>query len=115
MSLRGMWKNLPYKGCIYLSVCLNAVSVVIIFILRGALPPIVPLFYGLPGGTEQLTPTLGLLLAPATGLIITGINVFISTFNKDVFLKKSLVISSAFISLLLTITVVKIILLVGFF
>jgi hypothetical protein len=39
----------------------------------------------------------------------------VSILNKDDFLKKSLIISSAFISFLLTITVIKIILLVGFF
>ena len=110
-----MWKDLPYKGCVYLSVLLNIVSTVVIFTLKGTLPPVVPLFYGLPVGAEQLTPMLELFLAPAAGLIITAINVFVSIFSKDIFLKKSLIISSAFISLLLAITVVKIVLLVRFF
>jgi len=110
-----MWKDLPYKGCIYLSVFLNIISALIIFVLKGYLPPVVPLFYGLPVGAEQLTPALELLLAPAIGLIITAINVSISILSKDIFLKKSLIISSAFISLLLTITVIKIVLLIGFF
>jgi hypothetical protein len=115
-----MWKNLPYsyvpyKSFVYLSVFLNIVSVVIILVLKGFLPPVVPLFYGLPTGNEQLVPTLGLLWAPLAGLVITLINIFVSILNQDDFLKKSLIISSAFISLLLTITVIKIVLLVGFF
>ncbi len=110
-----MWKKIPYRGCIYASVFLNTVSAIAIFALKGFLPPVVPLFYGLPTGAEQLTPTLGLLLVPAVGLIITFINVFVSVISKDDFLKKSLIISSVFISLLLTITVIKIVLLVGFF
>lgn len=110
-----MWKDLPYKGCIYLSVFLNAASIVVILILKGNLPPVVPILYGLPVGTEQLTPTLGLLLAPLAGFIITAINTLISLFSKNVFLKRFLIISSAFVSLLLTIAIVKIILLVGFF
>jgi len=110
-----MWKDLPYKSFVYLSMFLNFVSAVIVFVLKGNLPPVVPLFYGLPGGAEQLTPMLGLLLAPAAGLIITAINTSISILTRDILFKKSLIISSAFISLLLTITVIKIVLLVGFF
>jgi hypothetical protein len=110
-----MWKDLPYKGCIYFSIALNIVSAVIIVILKGNLPPVVPLFYGLPIGAEQLAPTLELFLTPAAGLIITAINILISFISKDIFLKKLLIISGTFISLLLTITLIKIILLVGFF
>ena len=106
---------MPYKGWVYFSVGLNAVSVIFIFALKGLLPPVVPLFYGLPAGSEQLAPTLGLVLAPAVGLIITTINIFISHLTQDSFLKKTLIIASALVSLLLSITVLKIVLLVGFF
>ena len=114
MSL-AMWKNLPYKGCVYFSLALNILLISIILILKRFLPPIVPLFYGLPDGVEQLTPYFGLILAPIIGLVITFVNIFISNTIRDVFLKKALIISSAFISLLLAITITKIILLVGLF
>jgi hypothetical protein len=39
----------------------------------------------------------------------------ISNTIRDIFLKKALVISSAFISLLLAITIIKIVLLIGLF
>lgn len=110
-----MWKNVPYKGCVYFSVGVNLVLIVLILVLKGFLPPVVPLFYGLPAGAEQLTPSLGLILAPISGLIITAINIFVSNLTADLFLKKALIISNAFISLLLAIAVTKIILLVGLF
>ena len=110
-----MWKDLPYKGCVYFSLVLNVLLIGIILILKGFLPPIVPLFYGLPDGSEQLIPYFGLILAPTIGLVITFVNIFVSNTIRDIFLKKALVISSAFISLLLAITTVKIVLLVGFF
>ena len=100
--------------CLFLA-SLNVLLIGIILILKGFLPPIVPLFYGLPDGVEQLTPYFGLILAPAIGLVIPFVNIFISNTIRDIFLKKALVISSAFISLLLAITIIKIVLLVGLF
>ena len=110
-----MWKNLPYIGCVYFSVIVNAVSIVLILVLKQMLPPVVPLFYGLPAGIEQLIPNIGLVIAPIAGLTVTVINVLVSLFTNDSFLKKTLIISSAFITFLLNIAVIKIILLVGFF
>jgi hypothetical protein len=110
-----MWKKLPFKGCIYFSLIINLVLAALTVVLRGILPPVVPLFYGLPAGTEQLAPSIELAIAPALGFVITLLNIFLSSLTKDIFLKKTLVISSAFISLLLAITFIKIVLLVGFF
>lgn len=110
-----MWKNLPYKGCIYFSLVLNALSLVSILVLRRFLPPLVPLFYGLPSGAEQLTPTVGLIIAPIIGFALTFVNILVSRLTRDIFLKRTLIISSAFVSLLLSIAVTKIIFLVGFF
>jgi hypothetical protein len=110
-----MWKNLPYKNCIYFSIAINLLSAILILVLKGLLPPVVPFFYGLPDGIEQLVPSLGLIIAPAIGLVITAINIFLCRIIHEVFLKKVLIISTAFISLLLVITNIKIVLLVGFF
>lgn len=110
-----MFKNLPYKEYVYFSLVLNIVSIILILILKGILPPVVPLFYGLPAGAMQLSPTVALILIPTAGVVITLINIFISRLTKDAFLKKTLIISSAFISFLLSIAVFKIIFLVGFF
>lgn len=110
-----MLKKVPFKGCIYFSLIINLVLVALIVVLKQILPPVLPLFYGLPAGTEQLAPSIELAIAPAMGFVITLLNFFLSGLTKDIFLKKTLIISSAFISLLLAITVIKIFLLVGFF
>jgi hypothetical protein len=110
-----MWKNIPFKGSVYFSVVLNLLLIFFVLIIREFLPPVVPFFYGLPSGMEQLTPSLFLIAAPVVGLFITSTNILISNFIKDTFLIKALIISSSFVSLLLAITVVKIVLLVGFF
>lgn len=110
-----MWKSLPFKECIYFSLVVNILVAVLVLILKPFLPPVVPFFYGLPTGSEQLIGSYGLFIAPATGIILTILNISISNVISNLFLKKAIVISSAFVSLLLSVTVVKVILLVGFF
>lgn len=110
-----MWKNLPLKGYVYASVGLSFVSILAILILKNYLPPVVPFFYGLPVGSSQLVPTLGMLLAPGVNILIILLNIVLSNFSKDVFFKRTLIISGFFVSMLTTITVFKIIVLVGFF
>jgi hypothetical protein len=110
-----MWKDVPHKSYIYISLAFSAVSAVIIFAVKDYLPPVVPFFYGLPSGANQLTPTLGLLIAPTVALIVTAINIMLTKITKDQFFKKALIFSSVFVSVLMFITTIKIILLVGFF
>ncbi len=110
-----MLKDLLYKKYIYLSFTVIAVSLLSILIFRDFLPPLVPLFYGRPVGQAQLVGTLGLLIAPLVALIITLTNLFFARLVEDNFLKKVLVLSSSFISLLSLITILKIVFLVGFF
>lgn len=86
-----------------------------ILLARTNLPPKVPLLYGQPAGEGQLVPTLGLLVAPGVSLAIILINTVVGFFIKDKFLKKALAVSALFMSILTTITVLKIIFLVGSF
>jgi len=110
-----MLKNLPFKGYVYFSIVSNILIVTLIIAIKSFLPPVVPLFYGLPVGSDQLIPSIGLTIAPIAGLTIALINIFLSNLTRDTFLKKTLIVSSAFISLLVAIAVIKIILLVWFF
>lgn len=110
-----MWKGLPFKEIVYLSLVINIVIAVFIVAFRSFLPPVSPLLYGLPTGADQLVPSLWLLVAPASGLCITILNSILAGLTKESFIKKSLIISSGFVTLLLAITTVKIILLIGFF
>jgi hypothetical protein len=110
-----MWKKLIYRNYFLAATIVSLVTALLILILKNNLPPLVPLFYGRPSGEAELTITAGLLIAPGVALIITILNLFISFWVKDDYLKKILAISSIVISSLMAITIIKIIFLVGFF
>jgi hypothetical protein len=110
-----MLKKLPLKSALYLAVGLNIGSLAVIMLLKDWLPPVVPLFYGLPNGESQLVSVYGLLLVPGGLLVITLTNTLMAIYVKDLFFKKSLIVTSAFVSALGAVTIIKIILLVGFF
>lgn len=109
-----MLKKLPLRNCVYSALALDFVAALIIFLVKGNLPPIVPLFYGKPIGVGQLVLPYGLLLAPLAAAIITVINITLASYIKDVFIKKVFSVASLFVSALVTITIIKIVLLVGF-
>ncbi len=114
-QISDIWKDAPFKSSIYTSLVLNLVAIASVLIFKGFLPPVVPLFYGKAIGEGQLVPVLGLLIAPATSIIITILNLVTSSLTHDMFLKKIYAASALLISLLTTISVIKIIFLVGFF
>lgn len=109
-----MWKKVIYRNYFLAAIIINVGVVLTLFLFRSALPPLVPLFYGRPMGEAQLTKTLGLLIAPGASILITILNLCLSLWVKDDFLKKLLAISAIVISALTIITIIKIILLVGF-
>lgn len=115
MKLKDFWGKVPLKSYIYLSLGVTLLTSVAALILRNLLPPEVPLFYGKPTGEEQLTSSLGLLIAPAVSLLVTILNTALSTLVENPFLKNVLIISALFVSLLTGITIFKIIFLVGLF
>ncbi len=94
---------------------LSVLSIVGTLIIRSFLPPLIPLFYGKPEGAEQLAPAWFILIIPGVSILITATNLFVNKSVEDKFIKKVLAITSLVISLMATITVVKIITLVGFF
>lgn len=109
------WKRLRFPNFFVAAGVLNLLTVISILVLKGFLPPVVPLMYGRPAGAEQLTQTLFLLIVPGVSLLLSGVNVFISSSSKDDFIKKFLAVASLAVSAMATITITKIILLVGFF
>jgi len=110
-----MWKKLAYRNYFLAAVIINIGVFLSLVLLRNFLPPLAPLFYGRPVGEAQLTNTFGLLIAPGASLLMTALNLGLSFWIKDNFLKKLLAISAIVISVLTAITITKIILLVGFF
>lgn len=99
------------------SICFVVNIVVITFILlsQNLLPPVVPLFYGLPIGEEILTDRTSLIIPAIISIIVIAINVLISKSLKDSFLKKVLISIIVLTTLLSTITIFKIAFLVGSF
>jgi hypothetical protein len=109
-----MWKKVIYRNYFLAAIIINVAVILALFIFKSALPPLAPLFYGRPIGEAQLTKTFGLLIAPGGAILITILNLFLSLGVKDDFLKRLLAISAIVISVLTTITIIKIVLLVGF-
>jgi len=110
-----MWKKTTLRNYFLAAIIVNLLAGLFIILLRDHLPPLVPLFYGRPAGEAQLTNTFGLLVAPGVSLLITIINLLLSPWVHDDFQKKILAVSAVFITVLAAITVIKIVLLVGFF
>ena len=79
------------------------------------LPPQIPLFYGLPVGEEQLSPSIGLIIPSGLSFVISLVNLLLWLKIKDDFLKKVLMISSYVVALFMTVTTLKIIFLVASF
>jgi hypothetical protein len=111
----GMWKKIKFNNYFLAALILNAISILAPIILRSFLPPVIPLFYGRPAGEAQLTSTLGLIIAPVISTVIVMVNIFLNLRTKDDFLKRILAVAALLVSIVTTITVAKIILLVGFF
>lgn len=110
-----LWKKITFRNYFLAAVILDIVSIIGIFAVKQFLPPIVPLFYGRPSGASELAPSLFLLIIPGVSLLITIINYLISISTKDDFVKKILAVSALVLSTMLALTLVKIVLLVGFF
>lgn len=109
------WKDLQLKEYVYFSVGLILTLVLTIILLRNHLPPVVPFFYGKAIGEGQLTNTIFLLLAPGASTLVLVLNILLTLVIDNTFLKKILIMCIFLFSLLMTITVFKIIFLVGFF
>jgi hypothetical protein len=110
-----MAKKIAFRNLFFAAGIINVIGAFIPLVCKSFLPPVAPLFYGRPSGPEQLIVTLGLTIAPLFSLGITIINLFLNIWIKDQFIKKVLAVSALGISILTIITVVKIVLLIGFF
>lgn len=110
-----VWKNATFKGYYLAALALSILSAIVLLLLKNVLPPVAPLFYGRPSGEAQLVGSLELLIIPGVSILIILINFFIAQMVKDDFLKKILVSGALIVSILATITLAKIVFLVGFF
>ncbi len=99
---------------VYLALSFSVINIIIVAVMQKSLPPELPLFYGYTESEQQLSTPFGLLVPGTISLIITLINAVLSVSISSDFLKKALNVTSFLISLLLLITVLKIIFLVSY-
>lgn len=104
-----------FSMCLWVGIALLILSLgiaLIVIIALKPLPPKLPLFYSLPWGEMQLATHQQFLILPAIISILTLINllIFWQLHESQYFFKKILLVSSITVSLILTVTFVKIIL-----
>lgn len=90
-----------------------AIAVVFsILILSKSLPPKLPLFYSLAWGDTQLVSSQQLFIIPSIIVLITLFNLILTwqLHSSQVFFKRILLFSSLLVSIILTITFFKIVL-----
>lgn len=96
-------------------VVINLLVIGFVLFTQNSLPPVVPLYYGLPIGDEMLANKTTLPVPALASIIIISINILIIKAIKDVFLQKVLTSIIVLITLLSTITIFKIAFLIGNF
>jgi hypothetical protein len=104
---------LPLINLLYISVGISVLNLLIILIAQRFLPPVVPLYYGLAEGEQQLGTLNELFILPVLSFGVIIANYVLASFINNEFIKQALVIIALSTSLLLLITSVKIIFLVG--
>lgn len=115
VSKKNLWGLSEYKNYIVTALVFTAASGILVIVLGGLIPPVVPFFYGQPAGENQLTSSKGLLIGSGFSVAVIIVNTILASITRDEFLKKVLVGGAFLFSLLMLITIVKIFLLVGFF
>lgn len=108
-------KTLPHNKLLVVTPLVALATMLIVVLSRSLLPPEVPLFYGLPEGEDQLVSSLSLIIPSLVSLAIFAINTTLVYFIRDKFIQSALVIATFAVTLLGTITTVRIITLVNSF
>jgi len=108
-------KSLPFRQYFFAGIILNVVLILGVLATQKFLPPVVPLFYGLAEGEQQLAPKLFLALPAVVSLLILIVNSLISFKIQDEFLKRALILAAIGSSFFAAITIIKIAFLVGSF
>ena len=100
------------KIVIFTPLILACLMAILTYFLGNFLPPKLPLFYSLPWGDDQLAGKSQLLIIPTSIALIALFNLIISwqLHASQVFFKRVLTLSSLLVSLILTITFMKIVL-----
>lgn len=112
---KNLLASLPFYKWVYGSFVVNFVVILFVLGVQRWLPPQVPLFYGMAEGEGQLARSIYLFTPAIAAITVTVVNIFISLAVKDTFIKKTLIVAGLAATFLATITVIKIVFLVGSF
>lgn len=107
------FEKLPLKKLYIFSFFISLIVLIIGVATQFFLPPEIPLYYGLPQTSDQLAPSMFIILPSLLSIIITITNIFLSMKNSGSYLKRALAFTSISISILATITTYKIFFLVS--
>lgn len=113
VKLNPEFEKLPLKKMFVASFFISVATILLGLIAQIILPPEIPLFYGLPQTSEQLSPAIFIILPSLASILITIINAIISIKIDGNYLKRTLAFASIAVSILAVITTYKIIFLVG--
>jgi len=108
-------EDIPFKKFLYVSAVINIVTISFVVISRKYLPPIVPLFYGLAKSESQLAPNIYLVLPNTLASLILFLNILMTFLFENDHIKKTLIVTPFIVTILSTITTIKIIFLIGSF
>ncbi len=106
---------LQWKKTLGIVFFINVATLLFIYLNWSKIPPLVPLYYGNPTGVEQLGPAKGVFIPPSFVLVALITTILINKAYKDNFLETLLVLSLCVLTVLSTVTVFKILFLVGNF
>lgn len=112
-ALANSFKTVIYIKPTLLIIAANLLLMITIILLQKLIPPVVPLLYGKPTGEEQLTSRANLLIPPVLAIATNIINLALIQILKDNFLQKILLSLGFILTILSTITTLKIIFLIG--
>jgi len=104
---------LPFKNWSLSLLVINLLGILGVGLAMRALPPLVPLFYGMPYGVEQLASKSSLILPGSVSLGTCILSIIISKAVGDDFLKKVLFGGMIISTILALTTTVKIIFLIA--
>lgn len=107
------FEKLPLKPLFITSIVINLIFLLIGVLSIFILPPVVPIFYGLPKTSEQLGNSFFIILPSLISLLLIVTNAIIAINLESQYLKRTLAFSSFLVSILNMITTYKIIALVG--
>ena len=104
-----------FKKIVLGIVVANVFTLTLVILIHKLLPPVVPLFYGKATGENQLAPSWLLILPSLLSLSTLLVNTILASLTKDVFLKKTLIVTALVATFFSVVTTAKIVLLVSSF